>query len=358
MPEVRPPKDESWRTVTLPEAVYVDLKQSERKAQVATDALARVTRSMEVYAKRVGLELSGNAETQLGQLVAEYRNRAERAEQEMDRIYGFCEGQLEVARVKAVGQHSYYRGVEVTALAVLATKHSNESQKPINLPLDAEATDLLERVLEHELEAQPAAAVEGTEPAVWTEYHRIPITKDDEAAAWKAESGDPLADAMATIKTMEMSKIGKLIFRASVQQVAADLPAETGEKWVPFPLMGGYCLLVTGLVATREQAEAAAAWVNATTGNLNGDWEKSFHQNFRNGHFTCHGGMATVKAFIQATVSRLQSELAAAEKDRKAMRDLLILTRRHLGYEDSGDVILKIDAILALAAELERSETT
>jgi predicted RNA-binding Zn-ribbon protein involved in translation (DUF1610 family) len=34
--------------------------------------------------------------------------------------------------------------------------------------------------------APPVAAVEGTEPAVWTEYHRIPITKDDEAAAWKA----------------------------------------------------------------------------------------------------------------------------------------------------------------------------
>ena len=95
-------------------------------------------------------------------------------------------------------------------------------------------------------------------------------------------------------------------------------PAESGVKWVAFQSFAGWILVPEDMgedtsPATREQAEAAAAWVNATTGNLNGDWEKSFHQNFRNGHFTCHGGMATVKAFIQATVSRLQAELAAAE---------------------------------------------
>lgn len=337
MPEVRSPIDDSWRTVTVPEARWCELMQFETKAQVATDVLARVTRAMEVYAKRVGIELGGNAETQLGQLVAEYRNRAERAEQEMDRIYGFCEGQLEVARVKAVGQHSYYRGVEVTALAVLATKHSNESQKPINLPLDAEATDLLERVLEHELEAQPTAAVEGTgEPKCpqcgdhrWVNIGSTTTTND--GGRYQCQCG----------------------FLYNWCPPAPAPPAETGEKWVPFPLMGGYCLLVNGLVATREQAEAAAEKANSP------DDESAY---------VVYGKIAVLVSQDGAS----HSEAIAALRDIEAMEAV----RKHVidvEFEDDewGAGVFKgddrstlisrykadlADAILSLAAELERSE--
>ena len=350
MPEVRSPIDDSWRTVTVPEARWCELMQFETKAQVATDVLARVTRAMEVYAKRVGIELGGNAETQLGQLVAEYRNRAERAEQEMDRIYGFCEGQLEVARVKAVGQHSYYRGVEVTALAVLATKHSNESQKPINLPLDAEATDLLERVLEHELEAQPTAAVEGTGELITHKGQTWKYTGETR----KPRDGEHFATGFGSQVCIAAFNYETSEYRIVVKaEPAAAPPAETGEKWVPFPLMGGYCLLVNGLVATREQAEAAAEKANSP------DDESAY---------VVYGKIAVLVSQDGAS----HSEAIAALRDIEAMEAV----RKHVidvEFEDDewGAGVFKgddrstlissykadlADAILSLAAELERSE--
>ena len=267
MPEVRPPKDESWRTVTLPEARYCELMQAEQKA---ADAIAN----------QQHLEVS----------LLEYRT-------------------LTGETAHSLANICYERELnpgETHASAIAAIKGALQRAE-----YEADRLkDEWERSRLSPLVSPESAAVSEPEHAVWTDYHRVPITKDDEAAAWKAAAavegtGEPKCPQCGDHRWVNIGSTTTTNDGGRYQCQCGFLynwcppaPAPPAEwKVVQRKDTAEWILEIAGpKLATQAEAEAAAAKVNGT----------------------CHHISTLQREHKQmaAEISRLKAELAAAEKDR------------------------------------------